>query len=72
MSNKKKLESFEVVNLTKECPTLATHFENALCDLGANINIMSYFVLRNLACRNPNLLTFLYNQSTESLPTHST
>ncbi|RDX75685.1 hypothetical protein CR513_44406, partial [Mucuna pruriens] len=31
-----------------------SHFEKAQCDLGANINLI------NLACKNPNLLIYLY------------
>ncbi|RDX86576.1 hypothetical protein CR513_32080, partial [Mucuna pruriens] len=65
MSNKNKLEEFEMVNLIEECyvvvlkklsPKLRdprcfsipctmsnSHFKKALCDLGASINLMSYY-----------------------------
>ncbi|RDX80932.1 hypothetical protein CR513_38439, partial [Mucuna pruriens] len=51
------LEEYEVVNLTKECYIIVlkkfplnlrikgnSHFEKALCDLGASINLMLYFL----------------------------
>ena len=70
MSNKNKLEEFEVVNITEECSALVlkklppklkdlgcftipctmgnSHFDKALCDLGASINLIPYFSFKKL------------------------
>ncbi|RDY14152.1 hypothetical protein CR513_00819, partial [Mucuna pruriens] len=75
MSNKKKLEEFKVINLTKECyvvvlkklsPKLKdlgcftipytmgnSHFDKALYDLGASINLMHYFIFKKLDLQEP-------------------
>ncbi|RDX92943.1 hypothetical protein CR513_24861, partial [Mucuna pruriens] len=58
MSNKKKLEEFEVVNLTEEC------FVVVLKKLSLNLKI------QNFACRNPSLLIFHYSWLIEPLPIH--
>ncbi|RDX65547.1 hypothetical protein CR513_55789, partial [Mucuna pruriens] len=50
-----------------------SYFGKTLCHLGASINLTSYSIfLRNLACKNLNLLTFLYNWPTRSSPIYLT
>ena len=70
MSNKKKLEAYGTVNLSKNCNAIIQQklpknqkdsssftipcvigertFNKALCDLGANINLIPYFVAKRL------------------------
>ncbi|KAJ4717030.1 DNA-directed DNA polymerase [Melia azedarach] len=70
MSNKRRLEEYEIVKLIEECSSIFqrklpkkekdpgsftipctignSSFENALCDLGASINLMSFSVFRKL------------------------
>ncbi|RDX66081.1 hypothetical protein CR513_55193, partial [Mucuna pruriens] len=44
---------------TIPCTISNSYFEKTPCDLGANINLIPYSILRNLTCRNPSLLIFL-------------
>ncbi|PNX93836.1 hypothetical protein L195_g016998, partial [Trifolium pratense] len=75
ISNKKKLEGFETVELTEECSAIVlkklppklkdpgsfnipctignSHFDKALCDLGASINLMPLSVFRKLGLQEP-------------------
>ncbi|XP_052181094.1 uncharacterized protein LOC127794196 [Diospyros lotus] len=75
ITNKRKLEEFEMVKLNEECSTILQNklppklkdpgsfsipctigeinFDKALCDLGASINLMPFFVFRKLGLKEP-------------------
>ena len=89
ISNKRKLEEFEIVCLTEECSAILqkklppklkdpgsftipcmignAHFEKALCDLGASINLMPLSVFKKLDLGEANPTTVFLQLADRSI-----